>query len=533
MDNKNPAAEALAVNGSLIATVGSNKDILAMKSAKTVVIDLQGRTLVPGFNDSHLHVVGYGMNRSRVDLRACRSLEELVDTIRNFIEDHNISEDEWVFGWGWNQSLFKENRMPNRYDLDKASKKHCVAILRTCCHLLSANSAALKTAGIDDQAQQIEGGKIETDSKGIPTGVLSERAMLPVKWFIPSIDSALLKKMIIDAADDFIAAGLTTVQTDDLMSLGADKLPLLFKVYSELAEEGSLPIRVNLQLQLPEVDLLKDYLETGYNQITESAYLKSGPLKLIVDGSIGGKTAYISESYIDDPECFGIPVLAEEELGDLVRLAHSSGMQIAAHAIGDAAVTMVLDAYEDAYKAYPHPDSRFRVIHASVVSDKDLERFKKLSVIANIQPSFIASDYGQIKNRFSKGLTRCTYRWKDFSKRGIVLAGSSDSPIEPHEPLIGLHAAITRRDAFGMPKDGWYAEQSLNMEEALKMYTFGSAYSEFEESTKGTLEKGKIADMVILSEDITKIDPFDLKDVTVDTTFVGGKIAYNRHDIRV
>ncbi len=533
IEDKEPVTEALIIKDSLIAGVGSNEKMLSEKNSKTEIIDLQGRTLVPGFNDSHLHVVGYAMNRSRVDLSLCTSLDQLVEAIRKFIDDNSVSEDEWVFGWGWNHALFKEKRMPDRYDLDRASQKHNIAILRTCCHLLSANSRALRAAGIEEKPQQIDGGSIEVDDNGIPTGVLSERAMLPVQSFIPSLDGPLLKKMITDAARDFLASGLTSVQTDDLLSLGTDKLSLLFKVYSELAEEGNLPLRVNLQVQLPEVSLLEDYLNSGFNRVNKSQYLKAGPVKLIVDGSLGGKTALMSEPYPDDPGNYGIAVIGKDKLNELVKLAHNNKLQVAAHAIGDAAVSMVLDAYEEAFRANSYPDPRFRIIHASVVSDRDLQRFKENNVIANIQPSFIASDYSQLNSRFAPDFNRRTYRWKDFINNDIVLAGSSDSPIESFSPLKGIYAAVTRMDESGEPKGGWFSDQSLSLNEALTAYTIGSAYSEFEEGKKGSLRKGKMADLLVLSDDIYQVDPFQLKDVRVDMTIVGGRLVYNRHDLHV
>jgi len=521
-------ADAVAVNGSMIAAVGRANDILELRKPHTTLVDLKGRALVPGFNDSHMHLVGYALTSEKVDLRRCRSIDELVEAIADFIKENELDPGQWVFGWGWDQSLFREQSMPDRKDLDRAAPEHPVAILRTCCHIMSVNTAALKVAGIDRSAVTVEGGSIEVDDRGRPTGVLEEKAMSLVSGLQPCLDRAKLKKLIKSAAADFIAAGLTSVQTDDLASVGGEFASLVIDTYRELEAAGELPLRVNLQALLPEPALLSSFLAQGYQTGQGGSHFKIGPLKLLTDGSIGGRTALVSAPYEDRPETCGVSVLARGEVEELVNMAASRGMQCAVHAIGDAAVKMVLEIYREAARNYPQADPRYRIIHASMAGPRILDRFEKQEVIADIQPSFIPSDYALVDRHLGPKRAAWTYCWRDFIDRGIRLAGGSDCPVENYEPLEGIHAAVTRQDRYGNPPGGWNPGQRLKLEEALYIYTMGSAYCTYEENQKGSIAEGKLADLVVLSEDITTVDPIRIIDLQVDKTVVGGRIVYSR-----
>ena len=249
---------------------------------------------------------------------------------------------------------------------------------------------------------------------------------------------------------------------------------------------------------------------------------------MLTDGSIGGRTALLSKPYEDRPETCGLPVMSRGEVEELVNMASEHGMQCAVHAIGDAAVKMVLEIYRETARRYPRPDPRFRVIHASMASPRILDQFESQEVIADIQPSFVPSDYVLVDRHLGPKRAAWTYRWKDFLDRGIRLAGGSDCPVENYEPLEGIHAAVTRQDRDDNPPGGWYPDQRLDLEEALHIYTMGSAYCTYEENDKGSIAEGKMADLVVLSEDITAIEPAKIADLKVDLTVVGGKIVYDR-----
>jgi len=528
MEEKLGEVEAVAVEGGRIKALGPAADILNLQEDHTTLVDLRSRALLPGFNDSHMHLVGYALTSEKVDLRRCRGVDEIVDAIRAYVSNNKVGKGQWVLGWGWDQALFRDKRIPNRQDLDRAAPDHPVAIMRTCCHVMVANSAALKAAGIDRKAVSVEGGKIEVDDRGIPTGLLEEKAMSILTNLQPPLDKAKLKKLIKSAAGDFLAAGLTSVQTDDLSSVGGECTSMLIDTYYELEAAGELPLRVNLQALLPEPSLLGNFLARGYRTGQGGQYFKIGPLKLLTDGSIGGKTALVSAPYEGSSETCGVSVLARGEVEELVNMAAGQGMQCAVHAIGDAAVKMVLEIYQDAARRYPHSDPRFRVIHASMAGPKILDRFENQGVIADIQPSFISSDYILVDRHLGPKRAVWTYRWKDFMDRGIRLAGGSDCPVETYEPLEGIHAAVTRQDRYGNPPGGWNPDQCLSLQEALYIYTMGSAYCTYEENEKGSIAEGKLADLVVLSEDITTVEPSAIADLKADLTVVNGRIVYSR-----
>jgi len=528
MDQDKPEAEAVAVKNDKIAAVGSNEEIMAHRETGTEVIDLKGRSLLPGFNDSHMHLMEYAQNRAKVDLRRCKSVEEVIEAIRSFIDEREVKKGAWVYGWGWDHGLFQDKRMPNRLDLDRASEEHAIAITRTCCHIISANSHALQKAGIGKDPPAVTGGNVEVDERGMPTGILEEKAMQLVNELKPPLDGEALKDLIKQAVKDFLSAGLTSVQTDDLAFLGSDLMPVLTGAYQELEAAGELNLRVNLQCLLPSVEELQAVLDRGYRTGQGGLYFKIGPLKLLTDGSLGGRTALLSEPYDETSPYRGVEVLSVEILETLVNMASERKMQVATHAIGDLAVERVLNAYEKAARNYPRADPRYRVIHASMATDELLERFKQLDIIADIQPPFIPSDYILVDRHLGEKRASWTYRWKDFANKGIKLAGGSDCPVDDYPPLEGIHAAVTRQDKEGNPPGGWHPDQCLSLEEALYIYTMGSAYSSFEENEKGSIATGKFADLVVLSDDITAQEPDQIKDLRVDLTVVGGKIVFSR-----
>lgn len=518
--------EAVAVKDGLIAAVGSSEDILTMKAEQTELVDLKGRSLLPGFNDCHLHLIGHALTRTKVDLRYCTSLDELVEAVKIFVKENNLQKGEWVLGWGWDQSLFAEKKMPTRQELDRAAPDNPVSLMRTCCHINAVNSIALQKAGIDRSPREVEGGTVEVDSQGVPTGILEENAMKLVTGLLPPFNKEKLKELITIATKDFAAAGLTSVQTDDLAFLGGELAPILVEAYRELEISGELPVRINLQALLQTEKELQAFIDHGFRTGTGSDMFKIGPLKLLTDGSIGGRTALLSSPYSDKPDVSGVSVLSKDELQTLVNLGHSNGLQVAAHAIGDAAIGMVLDSYEEALKSCPADDPRFRVIHSSIVSDELLKRYKEQNVIADIQPLFVPSDFDLVDRHLGSERAHWTYRWKDIIDSGIAVGCGSDCPVESYEPLQTVYAAITRQDKNGNPPEGWFPGQRLTLDEVLRIYTMGSAYCSFEDNIKGSITPGKLADLVVLSEDISSVEPAGILELQVDLTMVGGKVVY-------
>ncbi|MEW5785131.1 MAG: amidohydrolase [Bacillota bacterium] len=525
MDKRSPRVRAVAARGGKIVASGQDAAVLTLREPATTVVDLKGKTVVPGFNDSHMHLLGYALTRNMVDLRRCHGAGELARAIQGHIREHEIGQGAWVFGWGWDQTLFADREMPTRADLDIASTEHCLVALRTCGHLCAVNTATLRAAGIFEKPPAVKGGSVAVDKHGVPTGVLAEKAMDLVLGLLPSIGKDIIKALILMAAEDFLKAGLTSVQTDDLAHFKGDVSEVL-NAYIELDQAGAMPLRVNAQLLLPTLEKLRAFLAMGYRTGFGSDFFKIGPLKLLTDGSLGGRTAYLAAPYSDDPGSRGIPVLNRELLEELVETAHAAGMQVAAHAIGDAAVEMALDSFARAQKSHPRDDPRFRIIHASFVRPDLLDRFKRQRLAADIQPAFVPSDSPFVEDRLGPDRARWVYCWRSFLEKGIRMGGGSDCPVESYQPLLGLHAAVTRQDLSGHPPGGWFPGQKLTVEEALAIFTLGSAYCSFEEDLKGSITPGKLADMVVLSEDITRINPDQIKDMTVEMTVMHGKLVW-------
>lgn len=524
-DRARPRAKALAVRGDAIVLVGDNQSILALQRRQTDVIDLQGKTVVPGFNDSHMHLINYGLSLDTVDLRDCRSLSEVRQRISEYIRAHNLS-NSWVYGWGWNQQSLREKRMPESRDIDTAGGDNYVFLMRTCNHACTVNSKALERAGIKESPIPVAGGEVQVDERGRPTGILKENAMKLVLNMMPPRDKDHLKSVILRALQNCLKLGLTSLQTDDF-GVVKENFRDVLAAYMELDREGQLPIRVNKQLLLPDRQKLASFLELGLQTGDGSPFFKIGPLKLLLDGSLGARTAALHWAYADDPFNTGMTLLSGAELEDLVMTADRHGLQVAIHAIGDKTMDMILDVYKKVNEENPRKDRRSRIIHCSIANSQIMERFKEYQVVADVQPSFVASDFAFVEDRLGEARARWVYSFKSFLERGIPLAGGSDCPIESCNPLLGIHAAVTRTNPAGLPKGGWLPREKLSVQEALHMFTAGSAYCTYEENSKGILREGKLADLVVLSQDIFCINPSDIKDVVVEMTMVGGKVLHS------
>lgn len=524
MDRETPRAQAVAVKEGLIFAVGADEEILPLATSETEITDLQGKSLLPGFNDSHMHLYSYSLTSGMVDLRQLSGIDELRVKLSAYITDNNLNKGNWVMGWGWDQTPYKEKRMPARRDLDAVSAEHPMMLMRTCGHVCALNTPALKAAGIFEKPPAVEGGLVEVDKEGVPTGILKEKAMELVLSLFPQTDKNVMKFLIVTAAQDFLKAGLTSVQTDDLNAYTGDMSELL-QAYKELEEEQQLPVRVTQKLLLPNTEKLDLFLQKGLKTGDGGSHFKIGPLKLLMDGSLGGRSAALSATYSDDPGNSGITIYNREQLEKLVTRAHLNALQVAVHAIGDRAIETVLDVFKKVQEKHPRREARFRIVHASAPRPHMLDRFKEQNIAVDVQPCFVPSDLPFIEDRLGERAV-WAFTYKEFLKRGINLGGGSDCPVEDYRPLLGIHAAVNRQGYDGKPEEGWLPEQKLTLQEAVYMYTMGSAYNSFDEKLKGSVTPGKLADMVVLSADIEKINPQDIKDLTVEKTIVGGKTEY-------
>ncbi|MCK9444482.1 MAG: amidohydrolase [Tissierellaceae bacterium] len=527
MDKNFSQVEAVLMRGNKIIKTGTKSEILSMADETTNIIDLKGKTVLPGFNDSHMHLVNYGSSLMQVDLIGAQSMDEIKERVQKFIQDGAIGKGTWVRGRGWNQDYFLgEKVFPDRYDLDNISREYPIILTRACGHVAVANSLALELIGIKKGSPQVDGGYFDIDQKGEPLGIFRENALDLLYSAVPRPTIQEIKEMMILAMDDMTSCGITSVGTDDLQSIPGVGYEEIITAYLELKQEGKLKVRIYEQCLIPELSLLEEFIGKGYKTGWGDELFKIGPLKLLIDGSLGARTAALNEPYADDPSTSGIVTKSQDELNEIVSFAHDNNMQIAIHGIGDKGMYMSFEAMENALNEKPADDHRNGIVHCQITDEYLLRKFKDLNAIAYIQPIFMDYDWKIVKDRIGAKREKTSYNWKTMSDMGINFACGSDSPVESFNVMYGIYEGVTRKDMEGKPEGGWLPDQALSVKEAVQGYTINGAFASFEESIKGSIEEGKMADMVVLSQDIFKINPTKIKDVNVDMTIFNGEIVF-------
>ncbi len=514
-------AEAIAVRGDRILTVGAREEVLKTKGPDTKTVDLDGRFVMPGFNDAHLHLASGGFEKLSVNLVGAKTLDEFRDRVRARVD--KAAPGEWIVGEGWDETRWPVKALPTRWDLDEVSAGHPVFLDRVDGHIGVANTRALQLASVTVASRDPEGGKIDRDENGTPTGVLRETARDAVKAVIPKPSHDQRRQAIESALADLASQGITSAQDN---SSWED-----FQVYEEFEHEGKLIVR--LSEWLPFNDSLEELNTKRTSHPAADPMLHTGMLKGFMDGSLGSKTAALLEPYSDDPKNSGLPQYEPVRLNPMTKERLLAGYQIGFHAIGDRGVQMALDAFADAEKAAKEnktkavdggADYRLRIEHAQVATPQQILRFKELKVIASMQPSHLLTDMNWAEARLGPKRAAHSYAWAEFLKRGVVLAFGTDYPVEPVTPFRGLYAAVTRQSEDG--KKSYYPEQKLTMEQAIAAYTTGSAFAEFAEKQKGKLEPGMLADFVVLDRDLTAIPLPKILQTKVLRTVVGGRTVY-------
>jgi len=521
VDRSHPTAEAVAVIGDRIVAVGSAGAVDQWRGVKTKIIDVRGKLMLPGFNDAHVHFIDGGFRLSSIDLRVTHSPQEFARKFAAYIRNKRVLAGEWITGGDWDEQLWEHPQLPTHQMIDAVTPNNPVFVDRHDGHEALANSVALKLAGVTAQTPDPPGGEIVHDQHGEPTGVLKDAAknLIANKVPPPTHDQRLTaaKRALEYAA----SLGVTSVQ--DMNPEYAD-----MEVYSELAQRGQLTSRVYAAPLEPK---WQDQAKLGIRHAYGSSYYRIGAVKGFADGSLGSTTAYFFQPYIDAPNTRG---LLSDEMQDkqqmLTRLrgADKAGLQLCIHAIGDAAISTTLDLFAQIAKENPQPngDRRFRIEHAQHMASKDFARFAQLNVIASVQPYHAIDDGQWLEKRIGVKRGKTTYAFRSFLQNQVHLAFGTDWTVAPLNPMFTLYAAVTRRTLDGKHPEGWNPEQKLTLAEAVEAYTMGSAYAEFQDREKGSITPGKLADFVVLSDDIFKIDPNDLGKVKVEMTMVGGKIVY-------
>lgn len=519
-DKARSGAEAIAILGDRIVAVGSNDDANAWHGPKTKIIDAHGKLVLPGFNDSHVHFSNGGAQLEAVQLNDASSPQEFVKRIA--ARAKTTPKGEWILNGDWDETKWNPPALPTKELIDPITPDTPVFVSRYDGHMGLANSVALKLAGVTAATPDPPGGTIVRDAQGNPTGALKDAAQSFVFKVIPPPSHEQRMRAIKRALSHAASVGVTSVQ-DMAVDYGD------IAVYSELADRGELTTRIYAAPLI--TDGAADQAKIGIRRAFGSPYLRIGAVKAFADGSLGSRTAYFFEPFLDQPNNRGL--LSDEmqplsKMRDWMMIADAAGIQICTHAIGDAAISAILDLYTEIEKAHGPADRRMRIEHAQHMAAKDFDRFAQLHVIASMQPYHAIDDGRWAEARIGHDRASRTYAFRTFLNHGVRLAFGTDWDVAPLNPMLGLYAAVTRATLDGKNPNGWFPEQKLTTTEAVEAYTMGSAYAEFQDKEKGSITPGKLADLVILSDDIFSINPVNIRDVKVLTTIVGGNIVWQQ-----
>ena len=509
-------AEAVAVQGNRITRVGTLDEVLTEAGPETRTIDLGGHALLPGLNDNHTHPISFGQGLSQVDASpgATPTLSSVQDAFRKRAQEQ---PNGWLIARGYDDTRLDIHRHPTRYELDEATGDRPAWLVRTCGHLAVANSAALAAAGITEDTPDPVGGQIDRDEHGEPIGLLRETAMKLVFAQIPAPTTADMKDFLRAAGKRFNEYGITSVGE------AAVSNSQQFSAYQELARCDELPMRTFTMMLIDDTlaDLAKLGIQTGFGD----AWFRVGPAKVFQDGSGGGRTAAMTTEYRNDPGNKGITIYDQDGLNERFTRANAAGFQMAAHAIGDLAISMILIAYETALAANPRPDARPRIEHCGLCTTEHLRRMKAIGALAIPQPSFIYYLGDSYIENFTEEQLSMAYPGRSWFDEGIVAVGSSDVPVVSCDPFVNMRSAVTR-----LTQDGQYMgrNQGVTIDEALQMFTMNGAYASFEESNKGSITEGKLADLTVLSADPRTVEPEQLNTLQAELTMIDGRVVFER-----
>ncbi|QWG35582.1 amidohydrolase [Bacillus mycoides] len=508
MREENEKVDAVYVENGIIVDVG-NKDELENRYSEVKSCDLQGKTMIPGLVDSHMHLIGHGERLLRLDLSNCKSYSEVLTLVQNRVEE--APKGSWIIGEGWNENNFTDTKHVHIRDLDEISKEHPILLKRVCRHVTWVNSYILQEANITEATQDPKGGKIGRDSSNKLIGLLYEQGQELIKHVQPEIDGVYLQSALQTAISDCWQYGLVGGHTEDLNYYGG--FEKTYNAFSHVIKE--MPFKAHLLVHHEVANERKEY--------ENEHYIEFGAMKIFSDGSFGGRTALLSEPYEDAQETNGVAIFSREELAGLVKKARDLHMPVAIHTIGDLSLEYVIDALE----LYPPAEGlRDRIIHCQLAREELIERMKSLQAIIDIQPVFVSSDFPSVIEKLGKHRLRYAYAWKTLLGAGLHCNGGSDAPIEQVNPFLGIYSAVTRRSFI----DGvcYMPEERLTVYEAVSLFTTGSAYAIGKEANRGQITKGYEADFTILDRNVFEIEAEEIKEVQAEMTVIDGEIVYRK-----
>ena len=521
VDKTHPTAQAVAVLGDRIVAVGSSSEVDAWRGPSTRMIDAGGHLLLPGFNDAHVHFVSGGLQLASIDLNDATSPEEFARRIAERAK--TTPKGEWILGGDWDETKWTPAQLPTKELIDSVTPNNPVFVTRYDGHMGLANSVALRLARITARTPDPPGGVIVRDAAGNPTGALKDAALDQLDKSIPPLTHEQRVQAVKRALAHAASLGVTSLQEMDDNGEELENIA----VYAELLQRGELTARI---YAAPLIKYVDDLAKIGVRHAFGGPYLQIGALKTFADGSLGSSTAYFFEPFTDQPNNRGLLSDAMQPLSlmrERMMKADAAGLQICTHAIGDQGISIILDLYSEVETAHGPADRRFRIEHAQHMAAKDFDRFAKLSVIASVQPYHAIDDGRWAEKRIGHDRASRTYAFRTFLNHGVRLAFGTDWNVAPLNPMLTVYAAVTRATLDGKNPDGWFPEQKFTLPEALEAYTMGSAYAEFQENEKGSITAGKLADMVLLSDDLFSIPPEQIRNVKVLKTILGGKVIWD------
>lgn len=527
MDEDNPFADAALIDGECFAYVGNEAGALArLGGTEAEILDMRGGFVIPGFNDSHLHFIHYVKAKSSVDLFGTGSMAELKERLRRGFARHPLRSGRFLMGEGWNQEFFAdEKRFPTRHDLDEISADYPIIIMRSCFHIGTLNSKAMEIIGLNRESAKLHGEFVELDENGEPNGIIKENYLDDIKGSLPSMSMAELAEEIQAAQNDLFALGITSVQSDDFKYAPNNAPYDMMETLVSLSESGKLKLRISEQALLTEPETLDEYFTRG---TAETRDCRVSTVKLLADGSLGGRTAFLRRPYADDASTCGLAIYEQAQLDRLVLTAQEHNMPVAIHVIGDGAAEMALDAFEKALAARPEFAPRHGLVHCQIMGSDQLRRMKQLGVQAFTQPVFINGDMHIAEPRLGRERLPESYSWRTMLELGIPQSFGTDCPVEGLNPMAGIYCAVTRRDFEG--RGPFLPEQALTVQEALYGYTAAGAYASGDELLKGRIKAGMLADFVLMDRDLFACDADELLHAQVLSTWLGGECVYRAAD---
>lgn len=532
MDRRRPRAQSAVVADGVFAFVGTaaeTEEFLRQHPQPALQqLDCGGQQLLPGFNDSHMHWLHYVKARMGADLRGCRSLKAVLEEMGRFLrEEFDPRSGLWLMGEGWNQDFFTdEKRFPNRADLDGISREIPIFIMRTCYHIGALNTPALAALGLTEQTAEW-GDFLEKDGQGRLTGVVKEALLDAIKSRIPTPDEKELARRMAREQVRLFEKGVTSVQSDDF--LYAPRPYVLMEELLRLSRQGTLQLRIGEQVVLPtweDMDRFFDQerLDGGFGD----RRVKYACVKLLADGSLGARTAYLRQPYADAPETCGLPIYRQEELTRLVCRAHAHNMAVAIHAIGDGAVQMCQNAIRQARETMPWHRPRHGIVHCQITDQAQVRAFRELELIAYVQPVFLDYDIHIVRDRVGPALAETSYAFRDYMEEGVCTAFGTDCPVESFDPMRGIYCAVTRRDLQG--RGPYRPDQAVTRRQALYAYTAAGAYASRDEDWKGRIAPGFAADFITVDHDLLTCPAREILQTRVTRTFIDGIPVWDREN---